>query len=59
MKKKEVYKLFKELNISKKVFPKYSDPYTFAREIEKVSILKFDEVRYSIGTGCLRKEDNA
>ena len=59
MKKKEIYKLFKELNISKKAFPKYSDPYSFTKEIEKVSILKLDEVRYSIGTGCLKKENNA
>ncbi|MCX5657971.1 MAG: hypothetical protein NTZ48_07145 [Candidatus Omnitrophica bacterium] len=55
MKKKEVYKLFEDLKILPKAFPKYTDPHTFTKEIDKVSILKFDEIYYSAGTGNLRK----
>lgn len=59
MKKKEVYKLFEDLRIPPKIFPRYTDPYTFTKKIKRVSILKFDEIHYSTGTENLAKDENA
>ena len=59
MKKEEIYKVFQHLGISEEMLPTYSDPYTFAEEIKKFSLLELDEVTYSTGTGSVKEEKDA
>ncbi len=59
MDKREIQELFKELNLPEEMLPEYKDPYVFAENIKKCSILKSSEVFFSIGTGCIKGKDNA
>ena len=59
MNNKKILEEFKKFNIPEEELLEYTDPYTFARKIEKCSILQYDKVTYSGGTTSIEEKASA
>ena len=59
MNDREIQEVFQRLALLEKELPEYKDPYTFAQNMKKCSVLKYEDVTYSSGTASLEGDADA